>query len=145
MQYIRGILKFASVRARAFVTFVATVFALSGLAVCMAGLAAMVAFTVARRTREIAIRMTLGATPPLARRLVMQEACAAAGIGIGLGLGAGALISKTLSRFLYGVEPADPATLAAATAAMAVVVVLARWIPASRAAGLDPSVALRVD
>jgi ABC-type antimicrobial peptide transport system permease subunit len=56
------------------VTFVGTVFASAALVVCLAGLGAMVAFTVARRTREIAIRMTLGATPALARRMVIQEA-----------------------------------------------------------------------
>jgi predicted permease len=136
---------FASVRARTFVTFVSTVFATAALVVCLAGLGAMVAFTVARRTREIAIRMTLGATPAVARRLVLQEAFAAAGIGIALGLFAGAVMSKSLSRFLYGAQPADPATLTAATAAMCLVVVVAAWIPASKAARLQPSVALRVE
>jgi ABC-type antimicrobial peptide transport system permease subunit len=127
------------------VTFVGTVFASAALVVCLAGLGAMVAFTVARRTREIAIRMTLGATPALARRMVIQEALLSAAIGIALGLLAGGVLSRSLSRFLYGVQPADPATLAAATAAMCLVVVVAAWIPASKAAHLQPSVALRVE
>jgi len=136
---------FASVRARTFVTFVSTVFATAALVVCLAGLGAMVAFTVARRTREIAIRMTLGATPALARKTVMQEAVLAGAIGIAAGLFAGAVTSKSLSKFLYGVQPADPATLAAAAAAMCLVVVVGAWIPASKAARLEPSVALRVE
>jgi len=136
---------FASVRARTFVTFVSGVFATAALAVCLAGLGAMVAFTVARRTREIAIRMTLGATPALARKTVIHEALLSGGIGIAVGLLAGAVTSRSLSKFLYGVQPADPATLAVATFAMCAVVLLAAWIPASKAARLQPTVALRVE
>jgi ABC-type antimicrobial peptide transport system permease subunit len=121
------------------VTFVGSLFALAALAVCLGGLGAIVAFTVARRTRETAVTMALASTPAAARRLVLREAFSAAGVGIIIGLFMGALMAQSLSSFLYGVQPADPATFAVAAVAMCVVVVAAACIPAGRSGTAPPS------
>jgi putative ABC transport system permease protein len=136
---------YGSVRTRIFVTIVTTALAFSALVLCTAGLGATVAFTVTRRTREIAIRMAIGAGPLRARMLVLRDTCAAVGIGIGFGVFFGALMSRLLSAFLYGVEPSDPLTLGLATAVMTGTVLVAVWLAAAKATAVQPAVALRVD
>jgi ABC-type antimicrobial peptide transport system permease subunit len=100
------------------------------------------AYSVSQRTREIGIRMALGAASDRVLRLVVGRALALTGIAIVLGaIGAGAL-ARLLGTLLFGVGPADPATFAAAAVTLAVVGVLAAYVPARRAARIDPVRAL---
>jgi predicted permease len=120
---------------------------LAGAAILLAavGLYATMAQAVGRRTREIGVRLALGAAPGDVRRLVLREAVVLAilgsAAGLGLALGAGQLIRERL----FGVSATDPLSLAIATAVLAIVALVAAWAPARRAARVDPVEALRVE
>ena len=108
------------------------------------GLYGVMALHVARSTREIGIRMAMGADRGKVVWLVMREVALMAAIGIGIGLPGGA--AKPLMRAeLFGLAPADPATLAAATLILAAVSLVAGYIPARRATSVDPTTALRYE
>jgi predicted permease len=116
-----------------------------GLAVTLAaiGLYGVVAHGVGLRSREFGVRIALGATPGDLARLVLTGAGALAVGGVVLGT-AGALAStRVLTHLLYGVAPSDPGTLAGAAVLLALVVLFAAWLPARRAARVDPMTALR--
>jgi ABC-type antimicrobial peptide transport system permease subunit len=102
-------------------------------------------YTVARRTREIAIRVAIGAGSPAIRYLVMREAVAAAAVGGTLGLTASVWLSRLLENLLYGIRPADPWSIAIAAIAVIGIVGVAAWLPARRAVRLAPTAALRID
>jgi putative ABC transport system permease protein len=116
-----------------------------GLAVLIAtiGLYGVMSYMVARRRTEIGVRMALGADHGMVVRMIVREA----GVLLAIGLGIGALLSvyaaRTAATFLYELTPSDPVTLAIAIAGLATVTLLASWIPARRAARLQPTVALR--
>jgi predicted permease len=120
-------------------------FAAVALLLAMIGLYAVRAYAVARRTREIGIRMALGASTRHTLALVLREGVAVAAVGLGLG----ALISvgtgRLLASVLYGVSGFDPLVLVGAPALLAVVAVVACYVPARRAALVDPMVALRYE
>jgi predicted permease len=124
--------------ARMFVVF-------GGVALLLAaiGLYGVRAYTVAMRTREIGIRMALGARATDALRMMLREGMMLMGIGAGVGLVLSLAVGKLLSSLLYGVPGFDPVVLSAAPALLAAVAFLACYIPARRAARLDPMVALR--
>ena len=107
------------------------------------GLYGLISYTVARRTNEIGIRMALGAQRGDVVRMILREAGILLGIGIAAGTALSLLAAKTASSLLFGLKPSDPLTLAAAIAALAAVTVAASFLPAQRAARLDPMVALR--
>jgi ABC-type antimicrobial peptide transport system permease subunit len=109
------------------------------------GLYGVMAYSVERRTREIGIRVALGAERSGVIGLVMREVVLLAAIGIGVGLPIALLLTKYLRSQLFGLEPNDPLTLAIATASMAGVALLAGYIPADRAARVDPILALRYE
>jgi len=109
------------------------------------GLYGVMAFTVARRTREIGIRMAMGADRGKVVWLVMREVALMAAIGIGIGLPAAWGLSQFIRAQLFGVEPHDAATLVAATLILAAVSLVAGYIPAARATRVDPLVALRYE
>jgi predicted permease len=109
------------------------------------GLYGVVAYIVSLRTREMAIRVALGAEPARLQRQVLGEAVALTGVGVAVGLGAAVVLTPFLSALLYQVAPTDPVTLAAATTLMLGVSLVASWIPARRAAATAPASALRVD
>jgi predicted permease len=113
------------------------------LALAAVGIYGVVSFAVARRTREMGIRQSLGASPGEVRAMMVWGGMRLVGIGTGLGLmlalGAGAL----LSRFLLGVEPWDPVTFLTIPALLGMVALGAAWIPARRAAAVEPVRALR--
>jgi predicted permease len=119
-------------------------FAIAGLITAAAGVYALLAYTVVQRRREIALRMALGASPQhVARSIVMESlvlAVAGATIGV-VGAAAGSRLARTL---LFGVAPQDPVTLVTAVAVLLVVVVAASWLPARRAALIDPGHAMRI-
>ena len=117
----------------------------AGLALVLAamGIHAVVAFSVARRTRELGVRQALGASPVGLVRMVVRQGAGVIGTGIAVGLAAALALTRVLRSLLYEVEPTDPLTLATITVFLAAVALLAAYLPARRAARVDPMVALR--
>jgi predicted permease len=109
------------------------------------GLYGVMAYSVARRTREIGIRVALGAERSKVVGLVMREVALMAAIGIGVGLPIAIALARFVRSQLFGLEPTDPLTLAIATLTMAAVALTAGYIPAERAARVDPILALRYE
>jgi predicted permease len=109
------------------------------------GLYGVVAFTVNRRSREIGIRMALGAERRDILRLVLGHGLALAAIGAGIGLVASFAAMRLLSTLLYGVRPTDPLTFAGSSALVILVALAASWLPARRAASIDPMQSLRTE
>jgi predicted permease len=121
--------------------------AFGALALCVAavGLAGVVAFAVAQRTREMGVRLALGAGRADVERLVVGEGMRLAALGVAAGLALAAGVARLLASQLYGVGAGDPLTYALVAAALSTVALLAAWLPARRAARVDPLVALRAD
>jgi len=119
----------------------------AGLAVVLAaaGVHGVLAFSVAQRTREIGIRMAIGASARSVRWWVLRRALTLAGIGIVAGLGGALLLGRSLERLLYGVAPSDPPTALGAAAMLSLVTVAAALLPADRATRVDPQEALRAE
>jgi predicted permease len=119
----------------------------AGLATLLAavGLYGVLAYNVARRTREIGIRMALGAHAPQVRRLVVREMALILGIGVVVGIGAAAAVGTLLRTVLYEMLPWDPGIYGGATALMALIAIAAAYLPARRASAVDPMVALRTE
>jgi ABC-type antimicrobial peptide transport system permease subunit len=120
-----------------------SVFAAIAAALAMVGVYGVVAYSAARRVREIGIRMALGAAPREVRRLLLREGFLLGGAGIAIGLGGAMALTRVMRTLLFETEPTDPATLAAVAASILTVVFVATIVPANRAAGVDPTVALR--
>ena len=129
---------------RAVVTLL-TLFAIGSLALGSIGLYAVTAFYTARRTREFGIRMALGATPRQTLRAVLQESLLLTAVGLAIGLAICAVASRALTRLLFGISPTDAVTYATTTVVLAAVSLLASYVPARRAARVDPLTALRED
>jgi predicted permease len=121
------------------------VFAAAGLLLAAIGLYGVMAFLVAERTREIGVRMALGATPGAVARLVLSHAARWAVGGAVIGLAGAAAAARLVKTMLFGVAERDPVTLFAAAALLVAVGLLAAWIPSRRAAAVDPMTALRLE
>ncbi|MGH9394056.1 MAG: FtsX-like permease family protein, partial [Terriglobales bacterium] len=133
----------ASLAAQRFMMWLLTAFA--GLAVVLAGIGVygVLAYAVAQRTQEVGIRMALGAAPAQVLGMMLRQGVQLAGIGAGLGLVGALLTTRFLASDLYGVKATDPLTLTAATLLLLALAALASFLPARRAAGVDPIEALR--
>src|SRR5207247_439512 len=107
------------------------------------GIYGLVSYAVGRRTREIGVRMALGASGTRVRRLVLGEGATLALVGVAGGLAAALALGRVLRGLLYEVRSSDPLTLAAAALFLLAVVLLAVDLPARRAARVDPTEALR--
>ena len=118
-------------------------FALLALFLAAIGLYGVLSYTVGRRTREIGIRMALGANAAAVVALVIRQGVRLAGLGLGIGLAAALGATRVLENLLYGVAPVDPLSFAAVALVLAGVGAFACWLPARRASHLDPIVALR--
>jgi ABC-type lipoprotein release transport system permease subunit len=134
-----------SVRDHTFATLILTLFGLAGVSVSVAGLVGIVAFIVARRSREIAIRVAVGAERSHVRRLVTGEALGAAATGTLAGLLVGRWLSAWLESLVYGVEAGNWTTPIATATVLLAVTALAALLPARRAFALEPTEALRTD
>jgi ABC-type antimicrobial peptide transport system permease subunit len=122
-----------------------TFFGLLALVLACMGLYGLLSYEVARRTREIGIRMAIGAQAMNVIRLVMGHAAVVAALGAVAGAGISLGATRLLITFLYGVKPGDPITLLCVLALLAVVALAACYIPARRATKVDPLVALRYE
>ncbi|HXS75733.1 MAG TPA: ABC transporter permease [Terracidiphilus sp.] len=118
-------------------------FGLLALALACVGIYGIMAYSVAQRTNEIGIRLALGAQPGQVRRMVLGESTWLTLVGIVAGVCGALAWTRLVKSMLYGVEPNDPATIAAGMAVLIVMALVATWIPARRAAGVQPMQALR--
>jgi putative ABC transport system permease protein len=121
------------------------VFAAIALVLASVGLYGAISYAVARRTREIGVRMALGAGPRDIVRMVIGEGMRLVAIGLAAGLAAATALTWTLSSLLFGVGAGDPATFAAITALLLAVAFVATYVPARRAARVDPMLAIRCE
>jgi predicted permease len=109
------------------------------------GLYGVLAFNVARRTREIGIRMALGADAAKVRRLVVREVVLIIGTGLAIGIGAAAAAGRLIESVLFNTRPLDPVIFLAAAGLLGTIALAAAYVPARRATGVDPMVALRYE
>jgi len=107
------------------------------------GIYGVISYMVSLRTREIGVRMALGARADQVRRMVVRQGLVLGGIGAAIGLVGALGMSRLISSLLYGIAPYDPLTLGGVTLGLLVVAVVASWLPAMRAARIDPIEALR--
>jgi putative ABC transport system permease protein len=126
-------------------TMILGVFAIVAIVLAAVGLYGVVAHSVTERTREIGVRMALGAERGQVLRLFVTNGVATAAVGTIVGLTGAAVLSRWLQTLLFRVEPRDPATLATVAVVLLVVSAVACYIPARRAARVDPLVALRTE
>jgi ABC-type antimicrobial peptide transport system permease subunit len=109
------------------------------------GLYGVMAYLVSLRTRELGVRIALGAQPRDVATMITGQGLTLTGAGIVLGLVLFALVARFIRSFLFGVAPSDPLTLAGASLTLVGIAALASWIPARRAAHVDPADALRAE
>jgi ABC-type antimicrobial peptide transport system permease subunit len=127
------------------VASLSTIFGLLATLLAMIGLYGVMAYAVARRTREIGIRMALGARASAIRWLVIREVLVIAAAGVAVALPAIWWMGRYVESQLFGVDPTDARTIAGAVFLLAAVLTLAGLVPSSRAARVDPIRALRAD
>ena len=130
---------------RRFEMLLLALFAALAVTLAAIGVYGVIAYTVAQRTREIGVRVAVGARMRDVVRLVLGGGLRLALLGIGIGLAGAFAATRLMSGMLYGVAPADPATLAAVAAALLAIALFACWLPARRAARVDPTEALRYE
>ena len=129
---------------RLFVTLTSG-FGLLALVLASVGIYGVMAYSVAQRTNEIGIRLALGALPLQVLGMVLREASWLSAIGVAAGVGASFVLTRLVKSMLYGIAPYDPATVLSAALLLSAVALGASWIPARRAARVQPMVALRRD
>ena len=134
-----------SLKARRFNLTLVSVFAGTALLLAIAGLYGVMAYMVSQRTGEFGVRTALGATPGNILRLVLRQGIVTTLIGVGIGVGGALIVTRTLQSLLFGLSPTDPLTFAAVALILVVVALLACYVPARRAAKVDPMVALRYE
>jgi putative ABC transport system permease protein len=122
-----------------------TAFAVVALVLAAVGLYGVIAYGVSQRTREIGVRVALGAEPRAVAGLVIGGGLRLAAVGVVLGTVAAAASTRVLRSMLYAVSPADPATFAVIALVVAAIALLASYVPARRASRIDPTEALRAD
>ncbi len=121
------------------------IFATIALTLAMIGIYGVMAFSVTQRTHEIGIRMALGAQKSDVLGMVVRQGLKLALIGVVIGIGGALVLTRFLSSLLFGVEPTDPLTFVAVSLILCAVALVACYIPARRAAKLDPMVALKYE
>jgi predicted permease len=134
----------ASAQAR-FQTFLFMTFAVIALALALAGVYAVMTYSVAQRVPEMGVRVALGATPGNIRSLMLGQGARLAGAGLVAGLALALLSGRALQAFLFGVTPGDPLVLSAVALGVSAVTLAACYIPVRRACRVDPMTALRAE
>ena len=127
----------------AFRMWLMTAFALVALLLAGVGVYSVMTYAVRRRTREIGIRLAIGAKPQAIIRMVVMTQLGYSLAGIASGVVGAVWLTRLLAAFLFGVGAGDPATFASAVTVLTLVALVSAWIPARRAARIDPLVALR--
>ncbi len=135
----------ASVVRQRFSMTLMSAFALMALVLCATGIYGVVSFTTTQRTREIGVRMALGADGRAIQRMVLREGSASIGAGLLCGLAGALVLSRLLGGLLFEVRPGDPATMLTASLLLGGVGLAACYLPARRATRIDPVTALRVE
>ena len=133
----------ASLSQRRLSMWLLAIFAAVATLLAAIGIYGVMAYAVAQRTHEIGIRMALGAGPGDMRRMVISDGMKLAGIGFALGIGGSVLTAKYISSQLYGIKPSDPMTFGLVLGGLALIALVACYIPAQRATRVDPLAALR--
>ena len=141
---VDGMISASVVRER-FSTTLVSVFATIALALCAIGIYGVISFATAQRTREIGVRMALGANRSAIKVMVLREGAVVVAIGIGAGLIVATLATTYLRTLLFEVRAFDPVTMAAVCVVLAITGLVACYIPARRATRVDPVVALRIE
>jgi predicted permease len=118
-------------------------FGVLALALASVGIYGIMAYSVTNRRNEIGIRLALGAQPGQVRGMILRESTWLAVAGIVVGVGAALLLTRLVKSMLYGIQPDDPMTMVGGVLVLLVVALAAGWIPARRAAGVQPMEALR--
>jgi putative ABC transport system permease protein len=135
----------SSLTRQRFYAVVLGIFAAIAAALGAIGTYGVLAYAVGRRTNEIGVRMALGAQRGDVLRMVLRRGVILAVIGIGFGIAGAAALARSLTAMLYGLTPLDPATYVAVTVLFVAVALLAAYLPARRAANVDPLVAIRCE
>jgi putative ABC transport system permease protein len=128
-----------------FTTLLVLIFGAVALVIAAIGIYGVVAYSVSRRTREVGVRLALGALPSDVVRLIVSQGMAVAGAGIVVGVAGALVVTRAISRLLYGVSPTDPWTFAAIALLLTFVAALAAYLPARRVTRIEPTLALRGD
>ncbi len=134
-----------SVGERRFVMWVLGGFSLTALILAAVGIFGVVSYSVARRTREMGIRMALGADPGRVLRLVMSAAMRMVVVGLIVGVGGALALTRVMRSLLYGVSPTDPLALVGATLLLGGAALLASWLPARAGTRVDPMITMRTE
>jgi ABC-type antimicrobial peptide transport system permease subunit len=134
-----------SVNSRRFNLLLVGVFALTALLLAIAGVFGVLAYSVAQRTREIGVRIALGATPGAILKMVLAQGLLTIAIGTAIGLAASFALTRTMRSLLFEVSPSDPLTMSGVAVLLVLIAALASYIPARRATRVDPTVALRYE
>jgi predicted permease len=135
----------ASTAKLSFITIILGSAAVVTLLLGAIGLYGVMAYLVALRIKELSVRIALGAQPSAVEAMMTRQGLVLSAIGVAAGLGAFAMVARFLRSFLFGVAPNDPLALSAASLTLLVIAGLASWIPARRAARVDPADALRAE
>jgi hypothetical protein len=135
----------AAFETRRFSLTLVAIFAGTALLLAMAGIYGVTAYSVARRTREIGVRIALGATRREVLLMILGDGAVTTTIGVSIGIVASLFVTRAMQSLLFGVSSADPITFAAITVVLVFVTLASCWIPARRATRIDPLVALRYE
>jgi predicted permease len=135
----------ASLGSRKFNLTLIGFFAITALLLATVGVFGVMAYSVSRRTREIGVRVALGAESGDVLRMILGQGLRTIFIGVAIGIAGSLVLTRTVASLLFGVTPTDPLTYTAVTGLLVLVALLACWVPARRATRIDPLVALRYE